>query len=117
MSLFNWLFGKRPTEQQAVLVHLDGKNLPNSVYQTCDLVTLEDKLIEAISCGKLGELDGNEVGPEDATIFMYGVDAEKLFAGIEKSLRDYPLCQNARVVIRKGGPGSSQREIKLPLTQ
>lgn len=61
----------------------------------------------------LGIFDGNGVGPGEATLFMYGPDAERLFAGIEKTLRAYPLCQNARVVIRKGGPGAEEREIRL----
>jgi hypothetical protein len=44
---------------------------------------------------------------------MYGPDAEKLFAAIEAVLRGYPLCQRARVEIRRGGPGAKSREIRL----
>jgi hypothetical protein len=70
-------------------------------------------LIEVIEHDKLGEFDGNEVGVGGATLFMYGLDAEKLFAGIEATLRSYPLCKGARVVIRYGGPGAEQRQLML----
>lgn len=120
MSILQRLFGKRNvsprsagTSSQAVLVYLDGHGLPDKVYQDNDLATLEDQLLEAIQAGSLGELDGNEIGPAETTLYMYGPDAERLFAGIESTLRGHPLCQNARVVIRYGEPGAEQREIRL----
>ena len=99
--------------QQAVLVYLDGTGLPEHVYKECDLATIEDRLIEAIDRGQLGEFDGNEIGPGEATLFMYGPDAERLFAGVEAILRGYPLSQKARVQIRRGGPGAEMREVRL----
>ena len=96
-----------------MLIHLDGVGLPDSVYQECDLSALEDQLIAAIAANKAGELDGNEVGDGETTIFTYGPEAEKLYRAMEPVLRGYPLCQNARVIIRKGGPGSPQTEIRL----
>lgn len=121
VSMFGRLFGKKSepaspaqrSPQQAVLVHLDGTGLPEHVYQDCDLATIEDRLIEVIERERLGEFDGNEMGATEATLYMYGPDAERLFAGIESTLRAYPLCQGARVVIRRGAPGAEQREIRL----
>ncbi|MGA2068876.1 MAG: hypothetical protein ABSG86_28175 [Thermoguttaceae bacterium] len=121
MGIFGDLFGKQPSKtgkqerspQEAVLVYLDGAGLPDHVYEECDTSTIEDRLIDAVARDGLGEFDGNEVGPTETTLFLYGPDAEKLFAGIEVTLRGYPLCQGARVVIRHGGPGSPQREVKL----
>jgi hypothetical protein len=116
MSILSKLFGGKaqpPSNDQAVLVHLDGQGLPSSVYEECDLSTIEDQLIEVIERDKLGEFDGNEVGPEGATLYMYSQDAEGLFSAIEPTLRAYPLCQGARVVIRKGAPGANQREVIL----
>ncbi len=112
MSILGSLFGKKKDEQ-AVLVYLDGTGLPDEVYRDCDLMTIEDKLTEIIERRKLGVFDGNEVGPKETTLFMYGPDAERLFSGIEQTLRDYPLCKGARVVIRQGKPGAAQRELKL----
>ncbi len=56
---------------------------------------------------------GTNSGPEETILFMYGPDAEKLFSTVESVLRNYRLCQGARVVIRHGEPGSSQREFIL----
>ena len=121
MNIFKWLFGKKdadmsssinPTEQ-AVLVHLNGTDLPDEIYDKFDLFTLEDKLISVIESTGVGEFDGNEIGPTGATLYMYGRDAERLFEAIEKTLSDYPLCQGARVVIRYGGPGSDERIVTL----
>ena len=53
------------------------------------------------------------LGPTETTLFMYGPDAERLFAGVEATLRAYPLCRGARVVIRRGGPGAATREVRL----
>jgi hypothetical protein len=96
--------------EQAVLVYLDVTDLPQQVYENYDLATIEDRLIEVINANGLGEFDGNEIGPTEAILFMYGPDAELLYQGIEATLRGYPLCQGARVVIRHGGPGAPQRE-------
>ena len=117
MSIFERLLGKQPdpvpTAQQAVLVYLDGTGLPDQVYEECDTSTIEDQLIEVLGRDNLGEFDGNEVGPTETTLFLYGPDAERLFVGVEQTLRDYPLCQGARVIIRRGGPGAPQREFRL----
>ncbi len=123
MGIFDRLFGSRSSngstndsgvqQQQAVLVHLDGTGLAEHVYEECDLATLEDRLIDVIGRENLGEFDGNEIGPTETTLYMYGPDAEKLFDAIEPDLRGYPLCQNARVVIRRGRPGAPSREVRL----
>ena len=117
MSIFKRLFAKTSLDQaplqQAVLVHLDGTGLPDHIYREGDLATIEDRLIEVLEREGLGEFDGNEVGPEQTTLFMYGPNAERLFEVIEQTLRAYPLCQGARVEIRLGGPGAQQRELRL----
>lgn len=100
--------------EQAVLLYLDGLSLPKETYEEYALATLEDQLIEAIESQSLGEFDGNEFGPNGTVLYMYAPNAEALFAGIEPILLAYPLCQNARVIVRQGGPGSQSREILLP---
>ena len=119
MGLLARLFGRKPpapkseSAQQAVFVYLDGRRLPSEVYAQYDLATIEDELIEIIRRDHLGAFDGNEVRDATTVLFMYGPNAERLYAGIEQTLRNYPLCQRARVVIRKGGPGSEQRVVLL----
>jgi hypothetical protein len=99
--------------EQAVLVHLDGQGLPANVYEEHDLSTIEDQLEQILGRKKVGSLDGNEIGPTGATLFMYGPDAEKLFSAVRPTLEAYPLCQKARVVIRFGGPGAAERVVVL----
>ncbi len=121
MSLIGRTLGENPSDdqqterqpEQAVLVHLDGTGLPDQVYEEYDLATLEDQLIDVIERDGLGGFDGNEIGPEETTLYMYGPDAQRLYTGIEQTLRAYPLCQGARVEIRRGGPGAEQREVRL----
>lgn len=101
------------SDEQAVLVYLDGTSLPDDVYAEYDVVTLEDRLTQIISDKSLGEYDGDEFGPKGVTLFMYGPNAQRLFEGIEPVIRSYPLCQNARVVIRGGPPGAPETEITV----
>ncbi len=100
--------------EQAVLVYLDGSSLPDDVYANCDVATLEDHIRAALAGTGLGEYDGNEFGPGETTLYLYGPDAERLLTLIQPVLTGYPLGRNARVVIRKGGPGAPQRELRLP---
>lgn len=118
--MFQKLFRKKTssdippsTDDQAVIVYLKGTGLPDEVYAEYDLDTLEDRLSRTIAEGKLGDFDGTESGPEETALFMYGPDADRLFSGIEPILRAYPLCENARIVIRFGTPGAKLREITL----
>jgi hypothetical protein len=77
------------------------------------LNNLEDLLIEAIASARAGELDGNEVGQGEVKLYMYGPDAERLFAAIEPVLRTASLTQMAAVTVRRGPPGSPSREVIL----
>ena len=100
---------------QAVLVYLDGQNLSDQVYETCDLVTLEDLLIPVLEASGAGEYDGDESASGETCLYFYGPDADRLFAAIQPILRSYPLCSGARVVLRFGQPGATQRELQLPV--
>ena len=101
-----------PEAEQAVLVYLDGAGWSDTVYQE-HAAELEDRLIEIIEQNGLGEFDGIERGRSDTKLFMYGPDAERLFAGIEQTLLASPICPGARVVIRHGEPGAEEREVRL----
>lgn len=96
------------SEEQAVIVYLENQNPP-------DVAALEDQLEAAIIAKNLGEFDGNEWGPSDVILFMYGPSADKLFQGIEPILRNSKICKGSRVEIRSGGPDTAAREVILPL--
>jgi hypothetical protein len=115
MGLFDKFLKKKTSlkSDECVLIHLDAVSLSDQIYEEFDLSTLEDQLVAAIIGNHAGELDGNEIGDAVTTIFTYGPDADRLYRVMEPVLKSYPLCQNARVVIRKGGPGSPQTEVQL----
>jgi hypothetical protein len=116
MGFLQKLFGIKKAaerEEHAVLVYLDGIGLPDNVYQECDTSTLEDMISPILESKGLGEFDGTETGPKETTLFLYGSDADRLFAGVEPVLRSYPLCKGACVILRYGGPGAPQNELKL----
>jgi len=116
MGLFSKLFGQnqQSNAKEAVLIHFNFGFKPNGDrFKFDDMVDLEDKLIAAIERHQVGELDGNEIGSTDGTIFTYGPDADQLFITIEPVLRTHPLCTGARVVLRRGGPGSPETEMQL----
>lgn len=102
------------SEGQAVLVFLDGAGLPDWVYEQYDVATLEEQLIAVIQAAGVGEFDGSDFGETEVILYMYGSDADALFRIIAPVLVAYPLCQNARVVIRSGGPDAVGREVQLP---
>ncbi len=115
MKIFRKILGganPAPAEE-AVIVYLDAQGLADEVYEKYDLATLEDQLEEAIAAAQVGEFDGNEFGPGEVTLYMYGPDSEQLFNAVEAPLLAYPLCAGAKVVVRRGGPGSPERTIML----
>jgi len=93
---------------------LDGTSLPTEVYERRDVATLEDELVAVLEGSGLGEFDGDEAGPGETALYLYGPDAGALFAGIEPLLRGNPLCRNARVVVRFGGPGAAEKQVRIP---
>lgn len=107
MGLFSKRQAKQTGQQEAVLIHIDATDLPDEFWK------LNERLYEEVERSGAGEFDGNEVGQGSATLYAYGPDAERLFRAMEPTLRSYPVCQDARVVIRHGGPGSPQTEVKL----
>ena len=100
--------------EEAVVIILDDVGRDKEMNRNCNTSVLEDLLMERLATDSCGVLDGSETGPTGTTIFLYGADCEKMFASVEPVLKSYALCRNGRVVIRHGGPGSDQREIRLP---
>lgn len=74
---------------------------------------IEDRLIKAIARAGVGEFDGNEIGSEGATLFMYGADADRLFAVVEPVLRSATLPAGSHALIRYGEPGAEVRRVEL----
>jgi hypothetical protein len=96
-----------PTEH-AVIVHIS-----NSTDQHIGLDMIEDPLIDAIETAGVGEFDGNEIGPDEALVFMYGPDADALWRVVEPVLRDANLGPGSYAVQRYGPPGAHEAQIDL----
>jgi hypothetical protein len=81
------------------------------------LFALERQLESRIAAAGAGEYDGNEVAVDgsDGTLYMYGPDADKLFAAIRPALEACSFMKGAVVKLRYGPPadGVLEREVRL----
>jgi hypothetical protein len=70
------------------------------------LFTVEDALIKALSNHKVGEYDGNEVAADgsDGILYLYGPDADKLYAVIEPIIRASIILKEPKTELRYGPP-------------
>jgi hypothetical protein len=70
------------------------------------LFELEDRLIETLQNSDLGIVDGHEIAMDgsDGTLFLYGPDADALYAAIEPVLRSSAVTQGGHATLRYGGP-------------
>ena len=96
---------------EGVAIYLDGITLPAEVYSSTSARELLDKLVDAL--GDDADFRGSWQGPRETALYMYGLDAEQLFAKMEPVLRSYPLSRNARVVVRHLDKDGKAREIRL----
>lgn len=78
-----------------------------------DLDTIEDPLIAAIDASGIGEFDGNLIGPDGAVLYMYGTDADELFAVVGPVLADIDLPAGSYAVKRYGPPGAIETRVNL----
>ena len=99
--------------QHAVIVYLAGAAAAAGAHGDEDLSTLETTLTDVIDAGGLGEYDGNEIGERGAILYMYGDNAERLYAGVEPTLRSSRICKGARILIRPGPPATPAREVRF----
>jgi hypothetical protein len=96
--------------EQAVLVHFE--------YGSTDwtpFFAFEKKLQERVDVSGVGDYDGNELATSgvDGYLYMYGPDADKLYAVAEPLLRSCALLKNATVTLVYGklGDNSVRRKV------
>ena len=77
------------------------------------LLAIEEQLEAAINAAGVGEFDGNEMAVDlsDGSLYMYGPDAETLFAVVRPILAAAECLRNTRITLRFGPPedGTSER--------
>ena len=118
MRILTKLFGRgRPIEttplpEHAVIVNFD--------YGSTDfgpVFALGERLEQAIAAAGAGEFDGNELATDgsDGSLYMYGPDADRLFAAVRPVLESTGFMRGARVRLRSGAAGSNAREQQVVL--
>ena len=116
MGIFDKILGKKNPEppsrppEHAVIVQF--------AYGSTDLsrlFALEERLEAAIAEAGAGEFDGNEVASDgsDGTLYMYGPDADKLFAAVRPTLESADFMRGARARLRYGPPEDCVREMEV----
>jgi len=99
--------------QHAVIVQF---NFPSGDLDR--IIELEDQLAKAVEGAPVGELDGNEIAVDgrDNLFYLYGPDADKLYAAIEPVVLSWEMLSEARVLLRYGPPhiDTRQKTIMLP---
>jgi hypothetical protein len=74
------------------------------------LFDVEEELEAAVTSAGVGEVDGHEIAMDlsDGSLYMYGPDAEALFAVVRPILERAECLRNIRVTLRLG---SSEDEV------
>jgi hypothetical protein len=98
---------------ECVAIYLDGVNLPDHIYGDCDPNDLIDQIHEAL--GAAGECRHSWDGPTETALYLYGANADEIWKLAEPVCRAFPLCQNARIVLRLGHSSGNPKEIRLPM--
>lgn len=123
MGFLDGIFRPKPIDPQpsgsehAVIVHL---RLSDATFGTPAERTachdLEHLLESLVANSGVGELDGDEFGGGECTIFLYGRDADALFAAIEGQLRASPLSRGGRALKRYGAASDpNAKEVQVSL--
>lgn len=98
--------------QEGVAVYLDGTSLPEEIYAETDIDALMERLgTAADSAG--GELRSAWNGPTETALYHYGPSADAMLVALQPVFDDFPICQNARLVIRQGADGET-RTLRVP---
>lgn len=80
---------------EGLAVYLNGTDLPDHVYQTCDsnfVYSEFDRLLEGE-----GRVLSYWQGPTETAFYLYGKSFEQMRAKVAKFVHTYPLCQKCRI--------------------
>jgi len=82
---------------EGLAIYLNGSDLPDEVYQTCDVNELYEELNRLL--GDRGDIQGHWQAPTETALYLYGYSADEMRSLIAEKLANYPLCQKARVEV------------------
>jgi hypothetical protein len=122
VGFWDQLFGRKraATPANPPPEHPEHAVLVRFAYGSTDLsrlFALEERLEQALAAASVGEFDGNEVATDgsDGTLYMYGPDADALFAVVRPILLATDFMSGARVALRYGPPQEGVREVEVVL--
>ena len=94
-------------EEQALIVKLQLQDDPfGSDQERARIAALEDQLKQTIEEATLGDFDGDEFGGYVCTIYLYGPDADRLFAAVFPILWRFNAGPGSSVIKRYGSAGA-----------
>lgn len=108
------LSGATADEKQALMVTIrlcSGEMGDNAERER--IIALEHALSDAIENSSAGELDGDEYGGGECTIYIYGPSAERLFSVAWPLLKDFRAPSGSYLIKRYGDCGTEERRIPL----
>ena len=98
-----------------MIVHLTLSNAEFGESSEREVIrALTSRLEAAIQQAGAGEFDGDEFGAGTCTLYMYGPDADKLFAAVEPGLRGSTLARGGHAIKRYGPATDPQsRQVRV----
>lgn len=121
MSFFKKLFGKKKPKSDGMDEHLVRVHIPilsdmPTTEEFDRYVELEDLLGDAAIAAGVGDLDGNEVGGGEYTIWLYGKSAGPLAEVVKAELAKHSLPAGSFIFVRHGGVGDeTAKEERIPI--
>lgn len=107
--------------EQAVIVEFVEYGTRFFKAESNDLTPLfdfEDELEAAVDAAGTGELDGHDIAVDGShgLVYLYGPDADALFASVSSVLEQSPVAKGGKATLRYGEPGDpNAREVVRPL--
>ena len=80
---------------QGLGLYLDGQDLADEVYETCDPHEVFEQVSRCIE--GLGDICSFWQGERETALYLYGEDAQAMQQAIAGFVASYPLCQGARM--------------------
>ncbi|MFN3168773.1 MAG: Imm26 family immunity protein [Phycisphaeraceae bacterium] len=86
-----------PDYPEEIRIELNGTDLPDEVYEQCDLLAI-DEILEEIDEEEVHFVAGNSERTDTAVLYrVFCVSAKKSWEMMQQALSAYPLCQKAIV--------------------
>ncbi|BCB22331.1 hypothetical protein [Bosea sp. ANAM02] len=107
--------------EHALIIEIPSSSLSEADRVVADIASFEAELATALN--GLGIVDGHDfgltLGPEagggltGASVYIYGQNADDMFAAVEPVLASNAMSAESTVRLRAGKPGTEERRVKI----